>query len=88
MDIKQQREEEIRSSLFTGAKAFAVGAMLILVLSVTGGPQPPHDATAMFAGTTATDAAPATVQPAGDPTAPASEQKLDQADLNALAPLY
>ncbi len=49
MDTKQEREEEIRNSMFTGAKAFAVGAMLILVLSVTGGPQPPSGDALLFA---------------------------------------
>jgi hypothetical protein len=49
MDTKQEREVEIRHSMFTGAKAFAVGAMLILVLSVTGGPQPPSGDALLFA---------------------------------------
>ncbi len=40
MNIDYQRNREIEHSLKVGAKAFAMGALLILVLSVTGMPNP------------------------------------------------
>jgi hypothetical protein len=94
MDTKQEREQEIRNSMFTGAKAFAVGAMLILVLSVTGGPQPPSGDALLFAGV-APRIAPAmqSAQPAAN-ASDATSARIDvpfketQDDVEALPPQF
>ncbi len=94
MDTKQERELEIRHSMFTGAKAFAVGAMLILVLSVTGGPQPPSGDALLFASI-APSVAPAmqSAQPAANPVDATNARievpfKETQGDVEVLPPQF
>jgi hypothetical protein len=93
MNIDYQRNREIEHSLKVGAKAFAMGALLILVLSVTGMPKL-HSGDAIL-GMPATPAvmSDATAAPADPEAATATARievpfKVNQGDVEELPPQF